>query len=127
MKLVTKIFYGALFVFVSVLLYAYFYAVNSPLVITPEKARSLLNKKQIDLVIDVRTQTERDIFGYFPGSIHIPAGSLDQEFIRKYPNKDVRILIYCNTGQRARMAAEKLKSFGFKNVVYIPTSHVSLL
>ncbi len=95
--------------------------------ISPEKARKLLNQKKIDLILDVRTKVERDVFGYLPGSIHIPVASLDQEAIRKYPNKDVNILIYCNTGQRARVAAEILKSFGFKNVSYIPTSHVSLL
>ncbi len=95
--------------------------------ISAEKARSLLNQKKIELVLDVRTKIERDVFGYLPGSIHIPVANLDQEAIRKYPNKDVSILVYCNTGQRARVAVEMLRSFGFKNVVYIPTSHVSLL
>lgn len=95
--------------------------------ISGEKAKSLIRQKKIDLIIDVRTKTERDIFGYYPGSIHIPAGSLDQPAIRNYPNKDVNILIYCNTGQRARAATETLKKFGFKNVYYIPGSHVTLL
>jgi rhodanese-related sulfurtransferase len=95
--------------------------------ISVEKARRLLNQKKIDLVFDVRTKTERDVFGYFPGSIHMPADKLDQDAIKQYPNKDVNILVYCNTGQRARAATEKLKSFGFKNVYYIPTSHIGLL
>jgi phage shock protein E len=127
MKTKQIIFYTFLTVFIGILLYGYYYSTSSPLMISGEKARSLLRQKKIDLVLDVRTMTERDIFGYLPGSIHIPVVDLDQEFIRKYPNKDVRILIYCNTGQRARVAAEKLKSYGFKNVNYIPTSHISLL
>jgi rhodanese-related sulfurtransferase len=126
MKLGKILFIGFLTIFISVLLYGYYFTVSSPYMISAEKARSLINQKKIDFILDVRTKTERDVFGYFPGSIHIPAGSLDQEVIRKYPNKDVNILIYCNTGQRARLATEKLKSFGFKNVFYIPTSHVSL-
>lgn len=121
------LFYSFLSVFIGILLYGYYYSVSSPYMISSEKARSLLRQKKIDLILDVRTKTERDVFGYYPGSIHIPAGNMDQETLRKYPNKDVNILVYCNTGQRARAATEKLKSFGFKNVFYIPTSHISLL
>jgi phage shock protein E len=121
------IFYSGIVFFLAVLIYGFYFSMSSPYMISAEKARKLLNQKKIDLVLDVRTKTERDVFGYFPGSVHIPAGSLDHEILRKYPNKDVNILVYCNTGQRARLATEKLKSFGFKNVFYIPTSHVSLL
>ena len=127
MKTGQILFYSFITISLTILMYGFYFTMSSPYMISAEKARSLLNQKKIDLVLDVRTKTERDVFGYFPGSIHIPAGSLDQEAIRKYPNKDVNILVYCNTGQRARLATEKLKSFGFKNVFYIPTSHVSLL
>ena len=121
------LFYVFLLIFLSILLYAFYFAMSSPYMISAEKARSLLNKKKIDLILDVRTKTERDVFGYFPGSIHIPVANLDQEALRKYPNKDVQILVYCNTGQRARVATEKLRGMGFKNVYYIPTSHIGLL
>ena len=119
-------YYSIILIILSVLLYGFYFSMSSPYMISAEKARRLLNQKKIDLILDVRTKTERDVFGYFPGSIHIPVASLNQEALRKYPNKDVNILIYCNTGQRARVATEMLKGFGFKNVQYIPTSHVSL-
>jgi phage shock protein E len=127
MKTGQILFYSGFIVFLAILLYGFYFSMSSPYMISAEKARKLLNQKKIDLVLDVRTKMERDVFGYFPGSIHIPVPNLDQEAIRKYPNKDVNILVYCNTGQRARVATEKLRSFGFKNVVYIPTSHVGLL
>ena len=126
MKLKSVLFYSIFLLFVVVLLYGYYYSMSSPYMISAEKARKLIRQKKIDLILDVRTNTERDIFGYYPGSIHIPAANLNQEALRAYPNKDVNILVYCNTGQRARMATEKLRSMGFKNVVYIPTSNVSL-
>jgi phage shock protein E len=127
MKVGGILYYSFLALILITLLYGFYFSMSSPYMISAEKARKLLNQKKIDLVLDVRTKTERDVFGYLPGSIHIPVAALDQEALRKYPNKDVNILIYCNTGQRARIAAEKLKSFGFKNVQYIPTSHISLL
>ena len=37
------------------------------------------------------------------------------------------ILVYCNTGQRARFAAEKLASLGFQDVVYIDGSYRTLM
>ena len=121
------ILYSILFFCTAVLLFGYYYSISSPYMISAEKARSLLNQKKIDIIFDVRTKIERDVFGYFPGSIHIPAGSLNKETLSKFPNKDARILVYCNTGQRARMATETLKKLGYKNVMYIPTSHVALL
>lgn len=127
MRVGKTLFYSFFAVFIGILLYGYYYSVSSPYMISAEKARSLIRQKKIDLVLDVRTKTERDVFGSYPGSIHIPAGSLDQEILRKYPNKDVQILVYCNTGQRARAATEKLRGMGFKNVFYIPTSHISLI
>jgi len=33
--------------------------------------------------------------------------------------KNAGIVTYCNTGQRARSGAERLKALGFKNVYYI--------
>ena len=36
------------------------------------------------------------------------------------------ILVYCNTGQRARRAAEVLRKLGYKNVYYIESSYTSL-
>ena len=127
MKLKSVVFYSFFTVFIGVLLYGYYYSTSSPYMISSEKARQLIRQKKIDLILDVRTSTERDIFGYLPGSIHIPAGNLNKEVLRAYPNKDVNILVYCNTGQRARAATETLRSMGFKNVVYIPTSHIALL
>lgn len=127
MRTGSLLFYVFLLIILSVLLYGFYFSMSSPYMISAEKARSLLNKKKIDIILDVRTKTERDVFGYLPGSIHIPVANLDQDVLKKYPNKDVQILVYCNTGQRARVATEKLRRMGFKNVFYIPTSHVSLL
>lgn len=127
MKSGRVVLYSILFFCTAVLLFGYYYSMSSPYMISAEKARTLLTQKKIDSVLDVRTNVERDVFGYFPGSIHIPAGSLSNEVVRKLPNKDITILVYCNTGQRARMATETLRTLGYTNVMYIPTSHVALL
>ena len=118
-------------VFISILFYtlwwAYRYAIDSPLRIPTEEAKRRLSKNQFDLILDVRTDAEVKTLGSYPGSIHIPAANIEKEFVRKYPNKNIRIFIYCNTGQRSRAAAEKLQKLGYKNALYYAGPYQSLI
>jgi len=113
-------------VFAIVVYYAYQYAVDSPYRISAAAAKSLLLKDEVDLILDVRTDIERATLGYFPGSVHIPSADLDRRMPQEYPNKNIRILAYCNTGHRARMATDKLRKLGYHNAVYISSTYTSL-
>jgi rhodanese-related sulfurtransferase len=106
---------------------AYQYAVDSPYRISPQVAKQMIQAKQVDVVLDVRTDLERASLGFYPGSVPIQSADLEAKMPRLYPNKNVRILAYCNTGHRARMATEKLHALGYKNSVYIATHYTSLL
>jgi phage shock protein E len=111
-----------LFVVVA-LLFLTAYSYGSDLLVSPEEAK----KKKYDVYLDVRTSAERQALGSYPGSIHIPAGDLEQEAPKQLTNKSASILVYCNTGQRSRKAAETLRSMGYTNVRYIATSYKNLL
>lgn len=112
-------------VLIIFLYYAYRYAMDSPYRISSEKAKELIQNNQIDLILDVRTDVERKTLGFYPGSIHIQSADLEDRMPIEYPNKDINILAYCNSGQRARIATEKLHSLGYKNAVYIATTYKS--
>ena len=105
---------------------AYQYAVHSPFRISSETAKKLLQTKQIDLVLDVRTDLERNTLGYYPGSVHIQSADLEQQMLKMYPDKHIHILAYCNTGHRARMATDKLHKLGYINAKYISSQYTSL-
>ncbi len=105
----------------------YKYANDSPYVISPEKAKQAIRDGRVDIVLDVRTKIERDVFGSYPGSFHIPVAELENRLEKEFPNKGTRFLVYCNTGQRARSATEKMKAMGYNYVNYITTSHVSIM
>lgn len=107
--------------------YAYQYAIVSPYRISAAAAKTLLIKDEVDLILDVRTDVERATLGYLPGSVHIPSSDLDRRMPQEYPNKNIRILVYCNTGHRARMATDKLQTLGYPHTVYISSSYTSLL
>ena len=106
--------------------YLYTVAVYSRWRISSAEARQRLAKGEFDVVLDVRTAAERTTLGAYPGSIHLPAAEITR-VLTQFPNKETAILIYCNTGHRARLATDKLIALGYKNTRYISSSHLSLL
>ena len=123
----TVILIGIVVVAVALGIFAYQYAVDSPYRISAEVAKQMVNAHQVDVILDVRTDVERTALGFYPGSVHIQSADLDTRMPLLYPNKDLLILAYCNTGHRARMATDKLHALGYKNSVYIATQYTSLL
>lgn len=112
---------------IGIVYVAYRYAMESQYRISADTAKNLLASKQIDVVLDVRTNLERNTLGYYPGSVHIPRQELEKKMPMMYPNKGTRILVYCNTGQRARAATEILQGMGYTNAVYIVSGHRSIM
>jgi rhodanese-related sulfurtransferase len=106
---------------------AYLYATDSPYRISSADAKQRIKSNQIDVILDVRTDTERTTLGFYPGSIHIQSADLERMMPTLLPNKHARILAYCNTGHRARMATDKLQALGYDNVVYISSTYTTLL
>ena len=103
-----------------------YYTYNSPLWIAAEDAKKALANRQFSTVLDVRTDTEYNL-GHYPEAVHIPTAKLASEVERRLPNKQTGILVYCNTGQRSRYAADMLKAKGYTNVRYISGPYWSLL
>ena len=113
---------------IAILIYfIYQYPTSSNYIISSEKAKKLIMSKKINLILDVRTNIERDTLGYYPGSVHIQSADLEKRMVHEYPNKNIHILVYCNTGHRAKMAAERLQNMGYKNTRYILSTYKSLM
>jgi phage shock protein E len=116
-----------LFIIAVLIYFIYQYPTSSTYLISSEKAKKLIMSKKINLILDVRTNIERDTLGYYPGSVHIQSADLEKRMVNEYPNKNIHILIYCNTGHRAKMAAEKLQDMGYKNTSYILSTYKTLM
>ena len=91
--------------------------------ITSKEAKRLIRSGEIKKVIDVRTIAEYRA-GHYKGAVHIPVNKINKKTTTELPKKG--LLVYCNTGQRARYAAEKLEDLGFENVYYIAGHYSSL-
>ena len=91
--------------------------------ITSQEAKRLIRSGKIKKVIDVRTMAEYRA-GHYRGALHIPVNKINRKTTVELPKKG--LLVYCNTGQRARFAAEKLQELGFEDVYYIAGHYSSL-
>jgi rhodanese-related sulfurtransferase len=115
----------------GVILYIVYTNMNSlqqpSLEIPVEEARS----KRFRLVIDVRTPKEREELGYYPNSIPIAVDQLksDVPFLIGSGLQSLQspILVYCNGGRRAQLAAETLYHLGYTQVRYISKSYLSMM
>ena len=116
---------GTVFGFASLASFATHYTMSGKALITPEEAKKLLKDA---IIIDVRTERERSMLGYHPDSIHLPTSKMTSEHVNRIiGDPGQTIIVYCNSGQRARLATKKLHDLGFKNAKYIAGTYHSLL
>ncbi len=105
--------------------FLYRYAMGGAAYISAEEAKQKLSNNEFDVVLDVRTNMEYNL-GHYPNAKHIPVTMIQERVPNEIPYRSTRILVYCNTGQRARKASETLLSLGYKNVRYIAGSYTTL-
>jgi phage shock protein E len=105
--------------------FLYKYAMGGAAYISAEEAKRKLANNEVDIVLDVRTNMEYNL-GHYPNAKHIPITLLQERAPNELPDRNARILIYCNTGQRSRKASEILLGLGYKNVRYIAGSYTTL-
>ena len=100
--------------------------------ISPKIAKSFI--KCGAKLLDVRTNdefklgsvTRKDNNGDKTIAINIPGKELNDKTLPEKFKKDDIIITFCNSGTRARKAADKLIKLGYTNVYYIVETHLSL-
>lgn len=91
-----------------------YYALTGKGLLSSEQAKKMISSGEITTVVDVRTKFEWDR-GHYKGAKHIPVTSLSPDKFKGVKS----VLVYCNTGQRARAAAETIRGYGVPKVYYI--------
>jgi len=108
---------SVIFLLIIIGLSMHIYTLTGIRLIPASQAKRLIEIGEISQIVDIRTKTEYDL-GHYPDSIHIPVNKINKDTV-KVLDKSKPVLVYCNTGQRARYAANKLDKLGFTEVVYI--------
>ena len=83
--------------------------------ITASQADALRRSGEAVILVDVREPEERRA-GFIPGSLSIPAGQLERLAPRMLPNRNAKLLVYCQTGSRSWLAAGRLCEMGYTRV-----------
>jgi len=71
--------------------------------------------KQDVCVLDVTTESEFKSM-HIKNAINIPLNVLGRNFQSMVPDIKTKILVYCVTGERTRIAIQKLNNMGYKNI-----------
>ena len=88
---------------------------NSYEQITPAEAKAIMDTQDGYVILDVRTQEEYDE-AHIDGAILIPDYEIAAKAESILKDKNQRILVYCRSGRRSKLAAEELVKLGYTNV-----------
>lgn len=84
--------------------------------ISQKEAKSLMDNNKNIVILDVRTKKEFDE-GHIKGAINIPVETIGSIPPAQLRDKKQMILVYCRSGRRSKMAAQKLGTIGYENVL----------
>lgn len=85
-------------------------------VISNEDLLSKMEKNQKSVVVDVRESAEFS-FNHIPNAVSLPLGELEERLSELDTNSEIHVI--CRTGSRSDLAAQKLTSAGFKQVINV--------
>ncbi len=84
--------------------------------IPPEEARDRLAAPDAPLLIDVRTERERQT-SFIPGSIHLPMSEVEGRLAEVAGDPARPIVTYCAVGRRSRDILPTLAALGYRDAV----------
>lgn len=111
---------GVFALIVSAVLFAGFYTYSGKGRLNGIEANKKIREGEITTIVDVRSDLEWNL-GHYPSAVHIPITEFDEsnhKIQQLTSQSSGGILVYCNTGQRARRGAELLRSYGTRVPVY---------
>ena len=83
--------------------------------IKPSEAKMLIDEGKA-IVVDVR-EPEELLEGYIDGSVLVPLTNFELNAKNMLKDKNALYLLYCRSGRRSAIAAKKLLTMGYTNVI----------
>ncbi|WP_312372164.1 rhodanese-like domain-containing protein [Lachnoclostridium sp.] len=83
--------------------------------ITQSEAKEMMNSEEKLVILDVRTD-EEFMEGHIENAILLPVGEITDRAEEMLPDKDKKILVYCHSGRRSKVASYELAELGYTNV-----------
>ncbi|MGD1071242.1 MAG: rhodanese-like domain-containing protein [Bryobacteraceae bacterium] len=74
--------------------------------------KRMLDQGEAVVLVDVREDHEWNA-GHVKGAVHLSKGTIERDVEAKYPDKDVKLMLYCGGGFRSALAADNLVKMGY--------------
>ncbi len=89
---------------------------DSKNIITFEEAKQIIDNEKDYVMLDVREEEEYST-GHAHEALLFPLGTINADTAAKLiPSKDTAVMVYCRSGRRSRLAANRLAKLGYKRV-----------
>lgn len=82
--------------------------------ISAEEAKKIIDSEEV-IILDVRSLDEYNE-GHIENAILIPVSEISDKADDMIPDKEVKILVYCRSGNRSAVASKTLVGMGYTNV-----------
>lgn len=67
-------------------------------------------------LVDVREDHEWEA-AHAAGAMHLSKGIIERDIEKTFPDKDVKLVLYCGGGFRSALATDNLQKMGYRNVI----------
>lgn len=79
------------------------------------ESKDIIKTEKNIIILDVRSQSEYNS-GHIQGAVSIPYTDINEKAGQIIPDKQTKILVYCQNGSRSIIAAKKLVKLGYCDV-----------
>jgi rhodanese-related sulfurtransferase len=86
--------------------------------VSREKLKEWMDQKLDVRILDVRSKKEYES-GHIPNAINIDYTEISARLSELEPYKNHKIVVYCRSGRRAKIAEKTLKKAGFSDVYHL--------
>lgn len=83
--------------------------------ITPSEAKEMMENEDV-IILDVRTEEEYNA-GHIKNAVLLPVTEIEDKAQELLPDKEVKILLYCRSGNRTQTASKLLREMGYTQVI----------
>lgn len=83
--------------------------------ISPKEVKEQLDSGKKVVLLDVRTVHEYQE-KHIPNSVLVPLHTIEEKITEVIPDKNIKIFVYCRSGNRSKTATKLLLKLGYTNV-----------
>lgn len=83
--------------------------------ISQKEAKEMMDAKEEIIILDVREE-EEFADGHITDAVLLPVGEILKKAEEVLPDKEKKILVYCRSGRRSKIASQELAELGYTNV-----------